>query len=67
MLELIGNLSTEDLVYMLNSLNIETGIDFDQIMGVSKWFSKELDGKLGKPHIVMKNEFAMNHSISYQA
>lgn len=31
-----GNLSTEDLVYMLNDMDYETGIDFEQLLQVSK-------------------------------
>lgn len=31
-----GNLATEDLVYMLNDMGYETGIDFDQLLQVSK-------------------------------
>ena len=40
-----GNLATEDLVWMLHGLGIETGIDLDALVAVSQWVSRQL----GKP------------------
>lgn len=40
-----GNISTEDLVYMLHGEGIETGIDLDELIGVAQW----LEGVLGRP------------------
>lgn len=37
-----GNLATEDLVWMLHGLGIETGIDLEQLVRVSQWMSKQL-------------------------
>ena len=39
-----GNISTEDLVYMLHGEGIETGIDLDELIGVAQW----LEGVLGR-------------------
>jgi hydroxymethylglutaryl-CoA lyase/(R)-citramalyl-CoA lyase len=39
-----GNISTEDLVYMLNGEGVETGIDLDALIGVAGW----LEGLLGR-------------------
>ena len=39
-----GNVSTEDLVYLLEGEGIETGIDLDALVGVSQW----LEGVLGR-------------------
>jgi hydroxymethylglutaryl-CoA lyase/(R)-citramalyl-CoA lyase len=39
-----GNVATEDLVYLLESEGIETGIDLDALIGVSQW----LEGLLGR-------------------
>jgi isopropylmalate/homocitrate/citramalate synthase len=39
-----GNVATEDLVYLLESEGIETGIDLDALVGVSQW----LEGVLGR-------------------
>ena len=39
-----GNVATEDLVYLLRGLGVETGIDLDALIGVSQW----LGGRLGK-------------------
>lgn len=32
-----GNLATEDLVYMLNGLGVETGVDLDRLAGAGRW------------------------------
>ena len=40
-----GNLATEDLVYMLHGLGVETGIDLDALVDTGAW----LAGILGRP------------------
>ena len=40
-----GNLSTEDLVWQLHGLGIETGVDLDALVRVSVWMA----GQLGRP------------------
>ncbi len=40
-----GNLATEDLVWMLDGLGIETGVDLDQLVATSVWMA----GQLGRP------------------
>lgn len=39
-----GNISTEDLVYMLHGEGVETGIDLDALLDVASW----LEGQLGR-------------------
>jgi hydroxymethylglutaryl-CoA lyase len=39
-----GNVATEDVVYMLNGLGIETGVDLDRLVGIGQWIC----GVLGK-------------------
>jgi hydroxymethylglutaryl-CoA lyase len=39
-----GNVATEDVVYMLNGLGIETGIDLDQLVEIGRWIC----GVIGK-------------------
>jgi len=39
-----GNVATEDVVYMLQGLGIETGIDLDQLVDIGQWIC----GVLGK-------------------
>jgi hydroxymethylglutaryl-CoA lyase len=39
-----GNVATEDVVYMLNGLGIETGVDLDRIVEIGEWIC----GVLGK-------------------
>jgi hydroxymethylglutaryl-CoA lyase len=40
-----GNLATEDLVWQLHGLGIETGVDLEQLVGTSVW----LAALLGRP------------------
>ncbi len=40
-----GNLATEDLVWMLHGLGIETGVDLDSLVATSTWMA----GVLGRP------------------
>ena len=40
-----GNLATEDLVWMLHGLGIETGVDLEQLVATSTWMA----GQLGRP------------------
>jgi hydroxymethylglutaryl-CoA lyase len=40
-----GNLATEDLLWQLNGLGIETGVDLDALVDTSLW----LAGELGRP------------------
>lgn len=47
-----GNIATEDLVYMLHRMGVETGVDLEALMGVSLWleeeFGRPLPGHLTK-------------------
>ena len=47
-----GNIATEDLVYLLNGMGHETGIDLDKLIEVAEWLStqlgKELPGRVYK-------------------
>lgn len=40
-----GNLATEDLVWMLNGLGIEHGVNLDSLIATSRWMA----GELGRP------------------
>ena len=37
-----GNVATEDLVYLLEGEGIETGVDLDALVHVSKWLEQLL-------------------------
>jgi hydroxymethylglutaryl-CoA lyase/(R)-citramalyl-CoA lyase len=41
-----GNISTEDLVYLLHGEGIETGIDLDELIGVAGWLEGVLERQL---------------------
>jgi isopropylmalate/homocitrate/citramalate synthase len=41
-----GNIATEDLVYLLEGEGIETGIDLDALIGVSRWLEELLGRQL---------------------
>ena len=40
-----GNVATEDVVYMLHGMGIQTGIDLDQLVDIGHWISQQI----GKP------------------
>ena len=40
-----GNLATEDLVWLLNGLGIDTGVDLEALVETSAWMAR----KLGRP------------------
>jgi hydroxymethylglutaryl-CoA lyase len=42
-----GNLATEDLVWMLDGLGVETGVDLEALVATSVWMA----GKLGRPAV----------------
>ena len=41
-----GNVATEDVVYMLHGLGLQTGIDLDKLVGIGAWIS----GLLGRDY-----------------
>ncbi|HJY78208.1 MAG TPA: hydroxymethylglutaryl-CoA lyase, partial [Burkholderiales bacterium] len=41
-----GNVATEDVVYMLQGLGIETGVDLDELVKIGAWIS----GVLGRDY-----------------
>jgi hydroxymethylglutaryl-CoA lyase/(R)-citramalyl-CoA lyase len=47
-----GNIATEDLVYLLRGLGVETGLDLDALIATSRWLSgqlaKELPGMVAR-------------------
>ncbi len=40
-----GNVATEDVVYLLHGLGIETGLDLDRLVDAGQWISNELGRK----------------------
>ena len=41
-----GNIATEDLVYLLRGLGIETGIDLEALIATSQWLGQQLGAQL---------------------
>lgn len=37
-----GNIATEDVLYMLHGMNIETGVDLDEVIKIGNWICSEL-------------------------
>jgi hydroxymethylglutaryl-CoA lyase len=42
-----GNVATEDVVYMLHSMGIETGVDLQKLIGVGDFINEHLERKSG--------------------
>jgi hydroxymethylglutaryl-CoA lyase len=40
-----GNVATEDVLYLLDGLGIDTGIDFAKVVAIGQWISGYLDRK----------------------
>jgi len=51
-----GNVATEDVLYMLNSLGIETGIDFDKAIEVGNYICQQIDRCNGSKAAVAINK-----------
>jgi len=47
-----GNVATEDVVYMLHGLGLQTGVDLDRLVEIGSWISaflnKASNSKAGK-------------------
>ncbi len=56
-----GNLASEDLIYMLNGLGIETGVDLDTAVAIGQWATKALDHRLDSK----VNESISNPHMTY--
>ena len=46
-----GNVSTEDTIYMLKQLGVETNVDLDELSKVGNWICEKID----KPNMSMYN------------
>lgn len=46
-----GNTSTEDLVYMLNNMGFDTGIDFEKLLTTAKFLKENVPGNYSGHHI----------------
>ncbi|HHX36656.1 MAG TPA: hydroxymethylglutaryl-CoA lyase [Clostridiaceae bacterium] len=46
-----GNTSTEDLVYMLNEMNFDTGIQFSRLLAAAKYEYKMIQGNYSGHHL----------------
>ena len=51
-----GNLSTEDLVWMLNEMGYDTGITFSKILAAAKQQVAEISGQYSGHHICIQQE-----------
>lgn len=56
-----GNLATEDLVWMLNGLGIDTGVDLDRLTATSVWMADHL----GRPS-PSRTVRALSHADSHE-
>lgn len=51
-----GNTASEDLIYMLNSMGYDTGVNFDQLLEVAKLSRRNIDGNFSGHHINISNQ-----------
>jgi len=38
-----GNIATEDVLFMLNGMNIQTGVNLDEVVEIGHWICNELE------------------------
>lgn len=55
-----GNLSTEDFVYMLDKINIETGINFKKLVSVAKEYRDNINGVYSGHQINISDKISCN-------
>ncbi len=60
-----GNISTEDLCYMLRNMGYETGVDIESLIGVAEWMQEHFDKPL--PGQVMKAGLFPEVAAAYQS
>ena len=56
-----GNVSTEDLVYMLYGLGIDTGVDFDALIDAGQYISRALGNRTPNSRVAVA---VMNKKMS---
>ena len=44
-----GNIATEDLVYLLESEGVDTGVDLDALIEVAQWLAETMGRELPRP------------------
>jgi hypothetical protein len=42
----VGNIATEDLVYLLHGMGYETGVDIEDLMEIAAWMEEQLEKEL---------------------
>ncbi len=55
-----GNIATEDLVYLLRGLGVETGVDLDQLIATSHWLGEQL-GKEMPGMVARAGDYPVRH------
>lgn len=51
-----GNLSTEDMIWMLNEMGYETGIEFSKVLAAAKYQASHIPGNYSGHHIHIEQE-----------
>jgi hydroxymethylglutaryl-CoA lyase len=63
-----GNLATEDLVYLLNSLKVESGINIEQLIAcgclAQEILGKELPGRYLRSVLAKRNKVSRKNKVS---
>jgi len=56
-----GNIATEDLVYLLRGLGVETGVDLDRLIAISHWLGEQL-GKEMPGMVARAGDYPVRHA-----
>ncbi len=49
-----GNTASEDLIYMLNKMGYDTGVDFDKLLEAARFIHEHVDGNYSGHHLNIK-------------
>ncbi len=56
-----GNLSTEDMIWMLNEMGCDTGIEFSKVLAAAKYQAANIPGNYSGHHIHIEQETPCKH------
>src|SRR5581483_6723485 len=61
-----GNLATDDLIYMLDGLGIETGISLERLSEASAFIASKIDHPLPSRYAQARRATAVNHARGHE-
>lgn len=60
-----GNVATEEVVYLFDSMNVSTGLNLEKLIQINQWLAKKMNRTLSSRVGIAKTSSAFNKRISY--